>query len=65
MNAPPPVGAPLTLGLSLKAAAPARLGRNAAYEHIGNIALAVVVGGGWAFGQRGASAAVSAAIVAA
>lgn len=48
-----PVVAALTLGLYLKHALPARMGRNAAFDHIGNVALAVAAGAiGWAFGQR-------------
>jgi MFS family permease len=48
-----PAVAALTLGLYLKRALPARMGRNAAFDHAGNVAIAVVLGGvGWLFGQR-------------
>jgi MFS family permease len=48
-----PAVAALTLGLYLKRALPKRMGRNAAFDHAGNVAIAVVLGGvGWMFGQR-------------
>ena len=48
-----PAVAALTLGLYLKRALPARMGRNAAFDHAGNVAIAVVLGAvGWMFGQR-------------
>ena len=48
-----PAVAALTLGLYLKRALPNRMGRNAAFDHIGNVAIAVAAGAlGWAFGQR-------------
>ena len=48
-----PAVAALTLGLYPKAALPVRMGRNAAFDHIGNVALAVAAGAvGWAFGRR-------------
>ena len=48
-----PAVAALTLGLYLKRALPRRMGRNAAYDHVGNVAFAVAAGSvGWMFGQR-------------
>ena len=48
-----PAVAALTLGLYLKAALPARMGRNAAFDHAGNVGIAIVLGAiGWMFGQR-------------
>jgi MFS family permease len=48
-----PAVAALTLGLYLKSALPARMGRNAAFDHAGNVAIAVALGAiGWMFGQR-------------
>ena len=48
-----PAIAALTLGLYLKRALPDRMGRNGAFDHAGNVAIAVVAGGvGWLLGQR-------------
>jgi MFS family permease len=48
-----PAVAALTLGLVAKEALARRMGRNAAYDHAGNIAIAAVAGAvGWAFSQR-------------
>ena len=43
----------LTLGLYARTVLAHRLGRNAAFDHAGNVAIAVLAGGiGWAFSQR-------------
>ncbi len=48
-----PAVAALTLGLYARTALAHRLGRNAAFDHAGNVAIAVLAGGvGWAFSQR-------------
>jgi MFS family permease len=48
-----PAIAALTLGLYLQMQRPNRMGRNGAFDHAGNVAIAVVAGAvGWMFGQR-------------
>lgn len=48
-----PAVAALTLGLFTRAQLAGRMGRNGAFDHAGNVAIAVVAGGiGWLFGQR-------------
>jgi predicted MFS family arabinose efflux permease len=48
-----PAVAALTLGLYVRTALANRLGRNAAFDHAGNVAIAAVAGGvGWALSQR-------------
>jgi MFS family permease len=48
-----PAIAALTLGLYLQKQLPNRMGRNGAFDHAGNLAIAVVAGAiGWMFGQR-------------
>ena len=48
-----PAVAALTLGLFTRAHLAGRMGRNGAFDHAGNVAIAVVAGGvGWLFGQR-------------
>ena len=48
-----PAVAALTLGLFARAQLAERMGRNGAFDHAGNVAIAVVAGGvGWLFGQR-------------
>jgi MFS family permease len=48
-----PAVAALTLGLYARRLLAVRLGRNAAFDHAGNVAIAVAAGGiGWLFGQR-------------
>ncbi|ANY77135.1 hypothetical protein BB934_01960 [Microvirga ossetica] len=48
-----PAVAALTLGLYAHRALARRMGRNAAFDHAGNVAIAVVAGAvGWAFSQR-------------
>ncbi len=48
-----PVVAALTLGLYLQGQLPNRMGRNGAFDHAGNVAIAVIAGAvGWMFGQR-------------
>jgi predicted MFS family arabinose efflux permease len=48
-----PAVAGLTLGLVRSQALARRMGRNAAYDHAGNVAIAVVAGAiGWRFSQR-------------
>jgi MFS family permease len=48
-----PAVAALTLGLFARAHLAGRMGRNAAFDHAGNVAIAVVAGVvGWLFGQR-------------
>jgi MFS family permease len=48
-----PAVAALTLGLFTQHHLATRMGRNAAFDHVGNVAVAVVAGGvGWLFGQR-------------
>jgi MFS family permease len=48
-----PAVAALTLGLFAHHQLANRMGRNAAFDHAGNVAIAVVAGGaGWLFGQR-------------
>ncbi|MGH7046331.1 MAG: MFS transporter [Stellaceae bacterium] len=48
-----PAVAALTLGLYARAALARRLGRNAAFDHAGNVAIAAAAGAvGWAFSQR-------------
>lgn len=48
-----PAVAALTLGLYARAALARRLGRNAAFDHAGNVAIAAAAGiVGWAFSQR-------------
>jgi predicted MFS family arabinose efflux permease len=48
-----PTVAALTLGLFARAQLAGRMGRNAAFDHAGNVAIAVVAGAvGWLFGQR-------------
>ena len=48
-----PAIAALTLRLYRERQLPRRMGRNSAFDHAGNVALAAVAGGvGWAFGQR-------------
>ncbi len=48
-----PAVAALTLGLFARAAVARRLGRNAAFDHAGNVAIATAAGAvGWAFSQR-------------
>src|SRR5438270_1255573 len=48
-----PAVAALTLGLFTRAQLGERIGRNGAFDHAGNVAIAVVAGGiGWLFGQR-------------
>ena len=48
-----PAVAALTLGIFTRAQLAERMGRNGAFDHAGNIAIAVVAGGvGWLFGQR-------------
>jgi len=48
-----PAIAALTLGLFAHGQLAARMGRNGAFDHAGNIAIALVAGGiGWLFGQR-------------
>jgi MFS family permease len=48
-----PAVAALTLGLCARAGLPRRLGRNSAFDHAGNVAIAGVAGGiGWLFSQR-------------
>lgn len=48
-----PAVAAITLGLFKPTELPRRLGRNAAFDHAGNVTAAIVAGGiGWAFGQR-------------
>jgi MFS family permease len=47
-----PAVAALTLGLFARAQLAKRMGRNGAFDHAGNVAIAVVAGGvGWLFGQ--------------
>ena len=49
----PPAVAALTLGVTPKSGFARRLGRNSAFDHAGNIAIAVVAGAvGYAFSQR-------------
>ena len=48
-----PAVAALTLGLCRRAELARRMGRNAAFDHAGNVAIAIVAGAvGWAFSQR-------------
>jgi MFS transporter len=48
-----PAVAALTLGLFARAELAIRMGRNGAFDHAGNVAIAVACGGvGWLFGQR-------------
>jgi hypothetical protein len=48
-----PAVAALTLGLVSQQALARRMGRNAAFDHAGNVAIAAVAGGiGWMFSQR-------------
>jgi MFS family permease len=48
-----PAVAALTLGLFARAELPRRLGRNSAFDHAGNVAIAAAAGAiGWAFSQR-------------
>ena len=48
-----PAIAALTLGLCARTALARRMGRNAAFDHAGNVAIAAAAGGvGWAFSQR-------------
>jgi MFS family permease len=48
-----PAVAALTLGLYPKAALPHRMGRNSAFDHAGNITIAVAAGAvGWVFSQQ-------------
>jgi MFS family permease len=48
-----PAVAALTLGLFVQHQLANRMGRNAAFDHAGNVAIAVIAGGvGWLFGQR-------------
>jgi predicted MFS family arabinose efflux permease len=48
-----PAVAALTLGLFARQQLPARMGRNAACDHAGNVAIALLAGAvGWLFGQR-------------
>ncbi len=48
-----PAVAALTLGLFAQHQLANRMGRNAAFDHAGNVAIAIVAGGiGWLFGQR-------------
>jgi MFS family permease len=48
-----PAVAALTLGLFAQHRLANRMGRNAAFDHAGNVAIAVIAGGiGWLFGQR-------------
>ncbi len=48
-----PTVAAITLGIFGRAALARRLGRNAAFDHAGNLAVAVIAGGiGWWLGQR-------------
>ena len=48
-----PAVAALTLGLFAQHQLARRMGRNAAWDHAGNVAIAAVAGGvGWLFGQR-------------
>ncbi|HET6605667.1 MAG TPA: MFS transporter [Rhodopila sp.] len=48
-----PAIAALTLGLYARAALPRRLGRNSAFDHAGNVAIAALAGGvGWLFSQQ-------------
>ena len=48
-----PAVAAITLGLVARRALARRLGRNSAFDHAGNVAIALVAGTvGWAFGQR-------------
>lgn len=48
-----PAVAALTLGLFAARQLPRRMGRNGAFDHAGNVAIAVVAGAiGWLFGQR-------------
>jgi len=48
-----PAVAALTLGLYPKTALPHRMGRNSAFDHAGNVAIAMAAGAvGWAFSQR-------------
>jgi MFS family permease len=48
-----PAIAALTLGLFAHGQLAARMGRNGAFDHAGNVAIALVAGGiGWLFGQR-------------
>lgn len=48
-----PAVAALTLGLYARAALARRMGRNSAFDHAGNVAIAVAAGVvGWAFSQR-------------
>jgi MFS family permease len=48
-----PAVAALTLGLFARAQLAKRMGRNGAFDHAGNVAIAVIAGGvGWLFGQR-------------
>ena len=48
-----PAVAALTLGLFARHQLANRLGRNAAFDHAGNVAIAIIAGGiGWLFGQR-------------
>ncbi|MFL5253760.1 MAG: MFS transporter [Rhodopila sp.] len=48
-----PAVAALTLGLVARSALAPRLGRNAAFDHAGNVAIAAAAGAvGWAFSQR-------------
>lgn len=48
-----PAVAGITLGLCRQRQLARRMGRNAAYDHAGNVAIAAIAGGvGWAFSQR-------------
>jgi Major Facilitator Superfamily len=48
-----PAVAALTLGLFSRRQLASRMGRNGAFDHAGNVAIALVAGGiGWLFGQR-------------
>ncbi len=48
-----PAVAALTLGLYAREQLASRMGRNAAFDHAGNVTIAVLAGGiGWLFGQR-------------
>jgi hypothetical protein len=48
-----PAVAALTLGLFSRAQLASRMGRNGAFDHAGNVAIAVTAGAaGWLFGQR-------------
>ena len=48
-----PAVATLTLGLFTRDQLARRMGRNGAFDHVGNIVIALVAGGiGWMFGQR-------------